>query len=200
VKDPSGGRGAGTRAALLRAGERLLALGGFETLTTTAVAAEAGVSTGAFYGHFADKHALLLELFAERLDDLTEGVTGVLTADRLLDVGLHQTLAAAVDEVVAGYRAHAPVLRAALARVPVRDDLRAVYWERHGHAVDVLERFVRRGQRAGLVRAGPAPVLAHAALVLTQGLNHPVVLGGDGDLAADVRSELTRALTALLAA
>jgi AcrR family transcriptional regulator len=196
---PPSARAVATRAALLDAGERLLGSGGFEAATSTAVAAEAGVSTGTFYAYFDDKHALLAALFAARLDDLVHRVAAVLTADNLLDLGLDATLQRAVDLVVEGYRAHAGILRAALARVPVRADLRDVYWERHARAVEVVERFCRRGTRAGLVRDGDAAVLAHAVLVLTQGLNNPILLGGDRELAEAVAGELARALAALLA-
>jgi AcrR family transcriptional regulator len=194
-----GGRGARTRTALLDAGERLLARVGFDGLTTTAVAEEAGVSTGTFYGYFADKHALLAALFAVRLDDLVARVGAILTADHLLDHGLEQTMDDAVDLVVEGYRAHAPVLRAALARIALRDDLRELYRERHGRSVAVVARFIRRGRAAGLVRDGEADVLAHAVVILTQSLNTPVLLEGDPPFAAQLQAELARALTAVLA-
>jgi AcrR family transcriptional regulator len=201
MKDPSArsARASATREALLAAGEGLLATGGFEAASSTAVAAAAGLSTGTFYAYFEDKHALLAALFALRLDDLVGRVERELTSDNLLDHGLDATLARAVDLVVEGYREHAPVLRAALARVPVREDLRAIYWQRHARSVEVLERFVRRGAAAGLVRDGDVTVLAHAVLVVTQGLNTPVLLAGDDDLARAVRVELVRALAAVLA-
>lgn len=187
-----------SEGALLDAGERLLEEVGFDGLTTTAVAAAAGLSTGTFYAYFADKHALLSALFAARLDDLVLRVAEVLTADNLLDLGLDITLAQAVDLVVEGYRAHGAVLRAALPRVPLREDLRRLYWTRHIHSVDVVERFIRRGAAAGLIRGQHPDVLAHAVVVLTQGLNNPVLLTGDGALAAGVRDELAGALVAML--
>lgn len=206
MKDPSvfdgprTARGQRTHETLLDAGERLLATAGFDALTSTAVAAEAGVSTGTFYAYFDDKHALLATLFAARLDDLAARVEGVLTSDRLLDDGLARTLDTAVATVVEGYRAHAPTLRAALARVPVRDELRAIYWERHARAVAAVERFVRRAQRAGMAREADPAVLAHAVIVITQGLNHPVLLAGEAGLAEAVQAEVAAALTAVLLA
>ncbi len=191
-------RGRATREALLDAGERLLAWQGLEGMTSTAVAAEAGVATGTFYGYFPDKHALLAALFARRLDDVVARVERVLTSDRLLDDGLEATLRLAVEVVLAGYRAHAHVLRAALARVALRDDLRAIYWERHARAVAVVERFVARGQRARMVRDADPSLLAHTVLVVTQSLNHPVLLSGDVDLAAGVEAEIAWLLNALL--
>ncbi len=48
------------------------------------------------------------------------------------------------------------------------------------------------------MRRGEPEILAHAVVVITQGLNHPVLLAGDPGLAAEVRAELAAALAALL--
>jgi AcrR family transcriptional regulator len=200
---PASSRARATYGQLLDAAEGLLAGGGFEAMTSTAVAGAAGVSTGTFYTYFPDKHAVLAALFARCLDDLVARVAAVLTADRLLDDGLDATVAAVVDLVVAGYRDAGPVLRAALARVPVRDDLRAVYWQRHAQATEAVTRFLRRGAAAGLVRRDDHPAVAQAVLLLVQGLNHPVLTDGrrrPGASARAVRAQLARALVGLLAA
>lgn len=58
-----------TRRKLLAAGTELFAEHGVPNITSTAIARRAGVATGTFYLHFADKH----ELFEELVDDaLTE--------------------------------------------------------------------------------------------------------------------------------
>lgn len=192
------GRAAQTHAALLDAAERLLAVAGMDAMTSTAVAAEAGVSTGSFYGHFPDKHALLAELFAGRLDAVVDAVEAVLSADRLLDDGLDATLAEAVAVVVAGYRRHTAVLRTALGRVAVRPELRTIYWDRYQRALAVIERFVRRAVTAGMAEVADARVSAHVLLVLTEGLHHPVLLGEDEALAAAVAEEAGRVLASAL--
>lgn len=194
---PASRRAQATRAALLAAGERLLAAGGLDALTSTRVAEAAGVSTGTFYVHFDDKHALLAELFARRLDEVASAVEAELSSDHLLDRGLAATLRGAVEVVAAGYRDHAPVLRAALGRMGARADLRAVYWQRHARATRALERFVQRAQAAGMAGEVAPRETALAMLVLTEGLNHPVVLAAD-DAAAGVRARLADALAALL--
>lgn len=199
--DPSTGasspRARATREALLGAGERLLGEGGLDALTSTRVAEAAGVSTGTFYAYFDDKHALLAELFARCLDEVIDAVEAQLISDHLLDLGLVATLHGAVETVAAGYRHHAPVLRAALGRMGSRADLRAVYWQRHARAVAGLERFVQRASAAGMAGDGASRETALAILVLTEGLNHPVVLGADDD-AAGVRARLADALAALV--
>jgi AcrR family transcriptional regulator len=203
VKDSSAStaRAQVTRGALLASLEARLSEVGFDGTTSTAVAAAAGVSTGTFYGYFADKHAALAALFAQRLDDLVDAVEQVLTADNLLDHGLAGTMRLAVDRVVGAYRSHAGALRSALGQIPADARLRAVYWERHERAVQVAERFIRRGVAAGCIREEPsARVLAHTLLVLTQALHHPVVTSPeDPALVEPLAREVARTLTALLA-
>jgi AcrR family transcriptional regulator len=57
-----------TRQALIDAAARLFAKRGYEPTQTPDIAAEAGVSTGAFYRYFRDKHAILLEALAQHID------------------------------------------------------------------------------------------------------------------------------------
>lgn len=52
-----------TRAALLATTERLVAEKGADAVTTTAVAAAAGVSVGTLYRYFADREGLLLAAY-----------------------------------------------------------------------------------------------------------------------------------------
>jgi AcrR family transcriptional regulator len=202
MNDPSAhsghsGRAARTRQALLDAGRRALAARGFEATTSTVVAAEAGVATGTFYAYFADKHVLLAELFAASLDALVDAQERVLTADMLLDEGLKATMARAVDVCVEGFLAEGPVLRVALARIPVDPQLRSIYWERHRRAVDVAERFLRRAEAAGAMPVGDRQARAQALVVLLEGLNHPAVLA-EQPSAQPIRAACAGALLGLL--
>ena len=194
-------RGHATRESLLAALEGQIVAAGFDGATSTSIAAEAGVATGTFYGYFDDKHAALAALFAQRLEELIGDAASVFTADRLLDHGMSATMRAAVDVVADHYRAHAPVLRAALARIPADERLRAIYWDAHARSTELLAQFIRRGTAAGMVRRDQKPaVLAHTVLILTQALLHPVVANPeDATLVEGVRAEVARALTLLLA-
>jgi AcrR family transcriptional regulator len=60
-------RGQRTMASILDAAAELLAESGLEGFTTNAIAARAGVNIATLYGYFADKHAILSQLF-ERFD------------------------------------------------------------------------------------------------------------------------------------
>jgi AcrR family transcriptional regulator len=56
------GRGADTRAGLLRAAAELLDEGGYAAASVAAIAERAGVATGALYRHFPSKAELFVEL------------------------------------------------------------------------------------------------------------------------------------------
>ncbi len=68
------------RDALLRVGTRVLNEKGYRSLSLSEVAAELGVTRGAFYYHIADKEALLLGCF-ERSCDLLETAQSLATLD-----------------------------------------------------------------------------------------------------------------------
>lgn len=193
-------RGQATREALLEAMASEISTSGFDGATSTSVAAQAGVATGTFYAYFTDKHAALAALFAQRLDELIRKAATVFTADHLLDHGMAATMRAAVDVVADHYRDHAPVLRAALARIPADDRLRGIYWGRHERSATLIAQFIRRGTAAGMVRRDQtADVLAHTLLILTQSLLHPVVANPEGQALVDgIRTEVARTLTILL--
>lgn len=62
-----------TRTLLLRAAARLTATKGFQMTSLDEVAAEAGLTKGAVYWHFASKHDLLLELMQETIRKQLKG-------------------------------------------------------------------------------------------------------------------------------
>lgn len=77
-------RSAATYEALLRAAARVFARKGFEAAQTPEIAAEAGVSTGAFYRYFADKRAVFVEVVAQHLRQSHHEVMSKLTPERFL--------------------------------------------------------------------------------------------------------------------
>ena len=69
---PAGGRAqqkAATRAGLLAAARRVIAIDGFDRATTRAVAAEAGVAVGTVFAHFPDVGALAEALLDEHIGE-----------------------------------------------------------------------------------------------------------------------------------
>lgn len=197
---PPGTKGRRTHDALLDALERRLAAGGYPAATSTAVAAEAGVSTGTFYTYFDDRHAALAAAFARRLRRLVSAVEAELTIEALLDDGLRTVLERAVDAVLGEYRRYAATYRAALAQLPSSEALRDAYWRAHEASERALTTFLRRAQAAGRVREQADPrTLALTLLVVVQGANNPLLLAdpGSGQTRA-IRGELIALLHHLL--
>jgi AcrR family transcriptional regulator len=80
-------RSQATYEALLKAAARVFARKGFDAAQTPEIAAEAGVSTGAFYRYFTDKRAIFVEVVAEHLRQSQEEVMSKLTPERFLGDG-----------------------------------------------------------------------------------------------------------------
>lgn len=80
-------RSAATYEALLVAAARVFAKKGFDAAQTPEIAAEAGVSTGAFYRYFTDKRAVFVEVVAQHLRQSQEEVMAKLTPERFVGDG-----------------------------------------------------------------------------------------------------------------
>jgi AcrR family transcriptional regulator len=80
-------RSAATYEALLQAAARVFARKGFDAAQTPEIAAEAGVSTGAFYRYFTDKRAVFVEVVAQHLRQSQEEVMAKLTPERFVGDG-----------------------------------------------------------------------------------------------------------------
>jgi AcrR family transcriptional regulator len=184
-----------TRGRLVRATRDELA--GSGSFTAERVVARAGLSPATFYVYFPTKDDALVAAFASVLDDLVGFVDAAFTIERLLDEGLDALCASVVREGAAFFARQALVFRTALARLSESRALRTT-WREHERAVFArYRRFLELGQQAGRIRAGELDPLAQALLVLTQGLNNPLLLGRRPR--DPVFTELGRSLAALLA-
>ena len=90
-------RRATTRARLLEAAAELFARRGVDGVSVDAVAAAAARTSGAVYDHFGSKQGLLLAL----LDDWSDALVAVITAEFEVSTGLAQRLRAVWDNVCA---------------------------------------------------------------------------------------------------
>ncbi|WP_158228195.1 TetR/AcrR family transcriptional regulator [Pseudonocardia sp. MH-G8] len=70
VADPRTKKGRGSKEALLRAARVVFGRDGFAAARVSDVAAEAGMSNGAFYRYYVDKNAVLIELITMLLQQL----------------------------------------------------------------------------------------------------------------------------------
>lgn len=144
--------------------------------TAEQVARRAETSPATFYNHFASKDEALAASFASVMDDLVDHVEAHLRIDRLLEAGLEGFARDWVSACVAFFRTNSACLRAAQAQLPQSAELRAIYRDHEAAALAHYTRFVELGQRAGVVRPGPASAIALAWMIQDEGWNHPLVL------------------------
>ncbi|MCP3854219.1 MAG: TetR family transcriptional regulator [Actinomycetia bacterium] len=165
-----------TRTELGRAAHDEVARSG--AIDVAAISSAAGVSPATFYAHF-DTHD---DALAAALDLSLRAVIRVsnelFRIENLLERGVESVVEQMVREVVAAFGVEAFVMRAALARLPHHRGIRAVYRHHETTSRDHLARHIELGQKAGLLRAGDPAPRATSLLVLTQGLNNPLLLGG----------------------
>lgn len=140
---PQQGRSRARLQHILQAADRLLAREGLEALTTTRIAAEAGISVGSLYKYFADRHAILAALaahYAEELAGLMERF-----ADEAATAEWDDLPGAVIDAYVALYRAR-PGHRALWFGRAKSDEVIAADKEKKRVEVDALGRIlVARG-------------------------------------------------------
>jgi AcrR family transcriptional regulator len=80
-------RSAATYESLLQAAARVFAKKGFDATQTPDIAAEAGVSTGAFYRYFTDKREVFVEVVAQHLRQSQQEVMAKLQPERFVGDG-----------------------------------------------------------------------------------------------------------------
>jgi AcrR family transcriptional regulator len=108
-------RAAATYEALLAAARRVFAKRGFDAAQTPEIAAEAGVSVGAFYRYFSDKRAAFVEVVQQHLAQAESEVLAKLTPQRFVGSDVRQALDVVIDVLFARVRRDADLERVYLA-------------------------------------------------------------------------------------
>jgi AcrR family transcriptional regulator len=180
-------RRASADADIAAATRRLLDGGArFTELGVQHISAEAGVARSTFYAHFKDKTALLMRLAT----DMVDSSFGIAGAWEPLEDG-PAGMAAAFQQVVGIYRAHATVV-AAVTEVGMYDETVREFWRRvvapfSDRTVDLLEREKAAGR-------APADLdVVNATRVIVMGGEKAIidhVLAGDPDQDATFAREL----------
>lgn len=108
-------RAALTYEALLEAAARVFAKRGFDAAQTPEIAAEAGVSTGAFYRYFDDKRQVFIEVMAAHLRRAHNDVMARLTPERFAGGDVRAAIDRALDVLFAHIQSDAPLERELMA-------------------------------------------------------------------------------------
>ena len=146
-------RSAETHESLLDAAERVFARRGFDAAQTPEIAAEAGVSTGAFYRYFVDKRACFVEMIARSLQRAHDDVVARLDPVWFAGAEARDAIDRAVEVLFTHVRRDAELERVYLAmslRDPEVEQLRADF---ESKGLDALEALI-----ASIV---PREVVAH---------------------------------------
>jgi len=173
------GKGARTRRALI---DHLLAvIAESGEFTADAVAERAGVSTAAFYAHFATKDRALVACLDASFADYAARMAPVETIEHLLDHGLEETLRQMVRTLLAVNADYLSLLRLARSRVQSSEELREQSRTGERAAFASTARLLQLGQAAGRVRPGDVEVMTATVRTVLQGLDswlvrsHPAV-------------------------
>ncbi|MEZ0579441.1 TetR/AcrR family transcriptional regulator [Nocardioides sp. MH1] len=186
-------RTAATRSALVAAGRRLFAEHGFAGVGTEAIVAEAAVSRGALYHHFADK----TELFAAVIEAVEAGVTDDIAAGALAgdDLGFAAVMTRAMDAWLDA--CEAPDVQ----RILLTDGPSVLGWARwrallQPYALSLIEATLAQGIADGAVADLPPRPLAHALTAVAEEAAMYVAAADDRPTA---RREMTQVIARTLA-
>ena len=148
VEVPLGRKAARTRAALLDAARNVFTQKGYASTSVGDIAAEAGVSLGAFYQYFRDRADVLGTLVGEGAQRMLDDAAQVWLPGEGRE-GLRRVLAAFVTH----YRATAKFQRVWEEVTHVDGDLAALRRELLHTYTSAVEHGLREGQQDGSVRA-----------------------------------------------
>lgn len=188
------GKSERTRARLIEATCEELAESG--SFTAERVARRAGTSVATFYVHLPTKEVALVAAFERVMGELVSVVENQLKVERLLESGLEVLMGEFVQASIDFFSERMLVMRAGLAALPESRELRQVYREHERLAFEGFSRFISLGQSAGQIRSGSVEELARTFLVLSQGLNNPLLF--DPEALPTLSVQLTNVLAGWL--
>jgi len=148
-------RMAGARERILLAARELVAAGGYRNAPVTAVAAQAGVSTGLIYRHFPSKAELFVEVLSAAVEHEVEILEGIAAGPEPASQRLRLAITAFVRRALAG-----PGLAYAFIVEPVDPEVEAERMRGRRRFGGVFRRLVQDGIASGAFPAQDADVTA----------------------------------------
>jgi AcrR family transcriptional regulator len=143
------------RRLLLAAAVRVFARKGYHTCRVGDIAKEAGVAYGLLYHYFSSKEEVLQTIFRETW-------TGMLETTRSIEAAggpAPEQLRKVTEVILRAWRRDPDLVRVLVREVTRSPQLQQEVGE-IGHAIDALERIIRRGQDEGDFRRELEPRLA----------------------------------------
>lgn len=148
-------RMAGARERILLAARELVAAGGYRNAPVTAVATQAGVSTGLIYRHFPSKAELFVEVLSAAVEHEVEILEGIAAGSEPAPQRLRLAIIAFVRRALAG-----PGLAHAFIVEPVDPEVEAERMRGRRRFGDVFRRLVEDGIASGAFPAQDVDVTA----------------------------------------
>ncbi|WP_312916602.1 TetR/AcrR family transcriptional regulator [Stenotrophomonas sp.] len=167
---------AGNRERILVAARRLVAAGGYRNAPITAVAAEAGVSTGLIYRHFPSKAELFVEVLTLAVEHELEILAAIAAQPLPAPERLQRAVASFVRRAMAG-----PGLAYAFIAEPVDPEVEAERIRCRRLFGDVFKRILEDGLCAGELPAQDLDISAACIVgAFTEALVGPTAPSRDG--------------------
>ena len=167
---------AGARERILLATRVLVAAGGYRNAPVTAVAAEAGVSTGLIYRHFPSKAELFVEVLTAAVEHELRIFEAIAAEPLPAPERLRRAITAFVRRALAG-----PGLAYAFIAEPVDPEVEAERIRCRRLFGDVFKRILEDGVRAGELPAQDLDISAACIVgAFTEALVGPTAPSRDG--------------------
>ena len=179
LRVPLQARAVRTRAALVSAGLHEFSKRGYARTTVRTIAKRAGVAVGTFYQYFTDKDDLLHEVFADRVQRLSERTVGLFERDlpitqgpRVVADAVRDLMRQTVLAMLEGYREDVG-LRLVLAErrhadPQLNEQMKLI-------EVEIIERLTEVLKRTAF--PGDAKATAYVLACTVLGTIHPHVVG-----------------------
>ncbi len=157
-------KGDRTSQAILDAAERLLSERDLSAITIDDLTSGAGISRSTFYFHFDSRDAVLLQLAEQLVEQLYASAGAWISRDgEPPATAVHR----AVEQTVALWRSHGPVLRAAVMARETDPRMRE-FWDGVARRfIGSIAELIERERAAGLALPGPPSASRLAAVLVS---------------------------------
>ncbi|WP_457331656.1 TetR/AcrR family transcriptional regulator [Rhizobacter sp. P5_C2] len=169
------------RDRFIEAGVTLLAQGGWRDVQMSAVAALAGLSTGALYLHFPSKTQLLLELYRVQAGKELDVTTAIAAQAGTARERLAAAIGSFAQRALNGGR-----LSYALVQEPTDNEVEQLRLQFHAEFIALFQKILDDGRASGELRVADTRVAAACVFgSITESLLHP--LGMAAQAAGEVK-------------
>lgn len=159
VASPKTPKGRGSKESLLRAARTVFGRSGFAASRVADIAAEAGMSNGAFYRYYTDKREALVELMAELLEGLFEQ-----SRARWNPTDAIESVVISTERYFRYYADNSDLFRVLHETAQTDPEIEAMQAESRRTFHDRIRRMARKGKERGLIRPDLDPELSAAFL------------------------------------